>query len=43
MRKAKGISFEEYIRPWFLNAPMSAIKQGNVAEMLTYGFFYRKR
>ncbi|KAI8467743.1 MAG: hypothetical protein J3K34DRAFT_523459 [Monoraphidium minutum] len=32
---------EHYLRPWFLNAPLAAIKRGNVLEFMSYGFWYR--
>ncbi|WIA41530.1 hypothetical protein OEZ86_008900 [Tetradesmus obliquus] len=33
---------EDYLCPWFCNAPYEAIKRDNVAEMLVYGFYYSK-
>lgn len=38
-----GINPQEYLSQWFCNAPFEAIKRGNVEEMLTYGFFYKKQ
>jgi hypothetical protein len=33
---------EEYLCPWFCNAPYEQIKRDNIAEMLVYGFYYAK-
>jgi hypothetical protein len=32
-----------YLSQWFCDAPFDVIRHGNVAEMLTYGFFYKRR
>jgi hypothetical protein len=33
---------EDYLCPWFCNAPYEDIKRDNIAEMLVYGFYYAK-
>jgi hypothetical protein len=38
-----GIDPKEYLQQWFCDAPFDQIRQENVREMLTYGFFYRRR
>jgi len=38
-----GVDPVPYLAQWFCNAPFESIKRGNVEEMLTYGFFYKKR
>jgi hypothetical protein len=38
-----GIDVREYLQQWFCDAPFERIGRENVAEMLTYGFFYKTR
>jgi hypothetical protein len=38
-----GIDVREYLQQWFCDAPFERIGGENVAEMLTYGFFYKTR
>lgn len=38
-----GVDPGEYLQQWFCDAPFDQIRQENVREMLTYGFFYKHR
>jgi hypothetical protein len=38
-----GVDPAEYLQQWFCDAPFDQIRQENVREMLTYGFFYKRR
>lgn len=37
------VDAKEYLQQWFCDAPLESIRQENVREMLTYGFFYKTR
>ncbi|KAF8073253.1 NIFU1 [Scenedesmus sp. PABB004] len=37
-----GIDPRSYLVTWFCGAPFADIRRDNVAEMLTYGFYYRR-
>jgi hypothetical protein len=41
MRLSQYFKFsDKYLSPWFLGAPMEAIKRENVLDLLAYGFWY---
>ena len=42
MRQVKFFKMtKEYVEPWFNNSPISSVLQGNMLELLAYGFFYK--
>lgn len=32
---------KEYVEPWFNDTPLSNVFQGNILDLLSYGFFYK--
>ena len=36
-----GLDIQTYISDWFRGQPFESIKRGNIAEFITYAFFYR--
>lgn len=40
---SKYLCIQQMLRKWFWNVPISEIKKGNVADLLTYGFWYKSR
>ena len=42
MRQVKFFKITKgYVEPWFNNAPLDSVLQGNMLELLAYGFFYK--
>jgi len=42
-RLNKYICIWDMLQTWFWNAPLEQIKRGNVADLITYGFWYKSR
>jgi len=40
---SRYISIHDMLQMWFWQAPLHEIKRGNVADLITYGFWYKSR
>jgi len=40
---SRYISIRDMLQMWFWQAPLHEIKRGNVADLITYGFWYKSR
>mmetsp|Transcript_5575 Transcript_5575/g.15001 ORF Transcript_5575/g.15001 Transcript_5575/m.15001 type:complete len:739 (-) Transcript_5575:1603-3819(-) len=42
-RLSRYICIRDMLQTWFWHAPLEQIKRGNVADLITYGFWYKSR